>query len=157
MNTKKLPDVEVKTKFTEFIKRKIGKMEVEIGIFPSEVPDVEVEYIEPGKKGEIKRIIFTPKDEIDNSEKTNNLEPEKKYEDENIIIYTDPLDRFIREIIIKKSNVEEVEISIKKYSKEIEEQLENFYSDNPEKLKEAKYLDYKDRQLKLAEHLLEGE
>jgi len=151
MNTKKIPDVKVRTKFTEFIKRKIGRMEVEIGIFPSEVPDVEVEYIESDKKGGIKRIIFTPKQEV------NKFDAEKKYEDDNIIIYTDPLDKFIREILIKKPNVEEVEISIKKYSKDIEKQLENFYSDNPEELKEAKYLDYKDRQLKLVEYLLEGE
>lgn len=138
-------NIEVKSKFTEIIKRKVGKMEVEIGIFPSEVPEVKIEDVKADENG-IKKIVFIPKhfeSPIGN--------PKLGYDDENIAIYIDPEGKYIREIIIKKKDVHNVEISIMTYEKEIEKEIENISDEN---LEELKFLDYQDRQLSLAKDLV---
>ncbi len=147
----KLDEIRIKSKFTELIPRKIGRIEVKIGILPSEVPDIEMEKIET-QGGAIKAINFNPK-----HIKETGYSPKKEFEDENIIVYTDPIDAFIRRIELKKTNIHEVEISIEKLIKKLNEELESMESLDPDELRKASVLDYKERQLKIVEDILEGE
>jgi len=147
---RKIDNIKISSKFTELIHRKIGKIEVKIGVLPSQVPDIEIEEIE-SQNGGISAINFVPK-----HIKESGYEPKEEYKDDNIIVYTDPIHAYIKRIEFKKSNIQEVEISIEKLIEELNKELEKIESSNPEELEKASILDYKDRQLKIVEDLLEG-
>lgn len=147
---RKIKSIEISSKFTELIPRKIGKIEVRIGLLPSEVPNIEIEEVETKDKA-IKAINFIQKHIEDLG-----YEPKKEFEDENIIVYTDPIHAYIKRIEFKKSNIKAVEISIEKLIKQLSKELEDIEVSNPSELEKASILDYKDRQLKIVEKLLEG-